>query len=124
MNNTALRYRRVRPSDAVRTRMRRRHSTHRRGWSSLMPVMILTLLFGAGLLYVAQINYTATGALTIRQLEGRMDELKSKNQELELKADAIRSLSAVEYTSTQLQLITQVPADFLPSVSSTVALAK
>ncbi len=92
--------------------------------SNFLPVLIAGLVFGAGLLYVAQINQVATGGLTIKALENRVASLKLKNQELELQATAFRSLDTVEATSKSLNLLVQAPVHYLPSVPSSVALSK
>lgn len=110
-------------SDAGRDRSRRARKT-RTGISGFMPMLMLAGFFGAGMLYVAQMNSAATGSLMIRDMQHKISQLTSQNQEMELKADTVRSLSNVEESSTKLDLVAQAQVQYLDPSSSAVAVAK
>ncbi len=109
-------------SDAHRDRNKRSRRT-RQGLSSFLPLLVLASMFGAGLLYVAQMNATATGNLTIRQMEQKIGDLQAHNQELELKADTVRSLKNIEQASTALNLVAPAQITYVNEQDSAVALA-
>lgn len=80
-------------------------------------------MFGAGLLYVAQMNATATGNLTIRQMGQKIGDLQAQNQELELKADTVRSLKNIEQASAALDLTAPARITYINGQDSGVAVA-
>lgn len=86
-------------------------------------MVVLASLFGAGLLYVGQMNATATGNLTVRELERSIADLQAQNQELELKADTVRSLKNIEQATTTLNLVAQAPVTYVNEADSAVVLA-
>jgi hypothetical protein len=76
---------------------------------------------GFGLLYVSQVNSVATSGIAMKDLEQQIRELERANQDLELQAASLRSLSTVEQTSKELDLVARAPIEYLPAVSDTVA---
>lgn len=109
-------------SDAHRDRNKRLRRT-RQGLSSFLPLIVFASMFGAGLLYVAQMNATATGNLTIRQMGQKIGDLQAQNQELELKADTVRSLKNIEQASAALDLTAPARITYINGQDSGVAVA-
>lgn len=98
------------------------HWWHKMKISTQKFAVVLTI--GAvvtGFGYVFLTNQTAAQGFAIRGLQQQIAKIAADNQRLELKAADLRSLSAVQTTSTQLGL---VPADgfqYLPPTSGAVA---
>ncbi len=87
----------------------------------LLAIFLFGAVLGFGLLYVGQVNSVATSGLVMRDLEQQIRGLQRESQDLELRAAALRSLSTVEYTSKQLNLLVRAKTEYLPTLPATVA---
>lgn len=94
------------------------------GASAFVPFLLAGFVLVMGFLYVGVMNHVATGGLTVRQLERKILELKTANQELEIQAAALRSLETVAERTDALHLIAQAPVRTLPAEASAVALGQ
>ena len=72
-------------------------------------------------MYLYFINQTATGGFDIKGIENRIEELSKNNKRLELKTAELQSLTNIEKASAELDMIATTTIDYLPAVSSTVA---
>lgn len=84
-------------------------------------VLLSVLAVATGFTYVMVTNHTAQEGFAIRGLQQRITELQDENQQLELKAADLRSLSAVQQTSDQLGLVPATSFDYLAPTSGAVA---
>lgn len=81
------------------------HWWHKMQVSSQKFAVLLTLTaFAAGSGYVLLTNKTATDGLAIRKLQVQIDQLKTDNEKLQLKAADMQSLSVADAASTALGL--------------------
>lgn len=84
-------------------------------------VVVTFLAVTSGFSYVFLTNHTAAQGFAIKGLQGDIAELQAKNQQLEVKAADLRSLSAVETTSAQLGLVPAESFQYLAPTSGAVA---
>lgn len=97
--------------------------THRGTLTLITAIFGGLLLFTLSILYVGQINQVATGGLTIQGLTEQIADLKIEIEQLEFEVTDLRSLSTIERSSGQLDLVTRAPAIHLPPASASVAVA-
>lgn len=71
--------------------------------------------------YVFLTNQTAAQGFAIRGLQREIAKIEANNQRLELQAADLRSLSAVQTTSTQLGLVPADTFQYLAPTSGAVA---
>lgn len=103
----------------------RRRAPSQTGASSFTPLFLVGFVFLLGFFYVGVINHVATGELTVRQLERKILEMKTANQELEIRTAALRSLETVAERTDALHLVAQASVAYtLPAEVSAVALSK
>lgn len=84
-------------------------------------MLAFAVVVGFGLLYVGQVNSVATSGLAMKDLERTIRGLQRENQDLDLHATALRSLSTVEQASQALDLQVRAKIEYLPSIPETVA---
>lgn len=94
------------------------------GMAGILPIAALAVVFVLGMLYVSQVNASAAGAVTVNRLERALIELKTENQELEIRAAALRSVGTVQQNSGKLHLVVKAEPDRLPPASAAVAVAR
>ena len=87
-------------------------------------MLAFALVVSFGLLYVGQVNTVATSGLAMEDLDRTIRDLQRENQDLDLRAAALRSLSTVEQSSRVLQLQVRAKIEYLPSIPETVALSQ
>ncbi len=116
------------PGQYTRSRLHAHRAAQQRrpgGRLSLRPLIVLGILFAAGMLYVAQMNRVATGGLTIRKFERAIAQLKLENQELEISAARFQSLATVERNAALLHLDENTRSlVYLPQTDTPVALRR
>lgn len=86
-----------------------------------LNVILLTLLVFAGLSYLYYVNRTATGGFDIKGMESRIEVLQKDNKKLEVQAAQLQSLSTLEGANQSLQMVATTAIEYLPAVSSAVA---
>lgn len=89
-------------------------------WGRLNIVLMLLIMIVA-ISYLYYMNQTATGGFDIKGMENRIEQLNKENKQLEVKAAAIQSLSAIEQSSTQSGMVATTKIEYLPAVGSSVA---
>jgi len=87
-----------------------------------LNVLLLALLVFAGLSYLYYVNRTATGGFDIKGLENRIEVLQKDNKKLEIQAAQLQSLTTLEGASQSLQMVATTAIEYLPAVSSAVAI--
>ncbi len=108
-----------RTADPLRTD---HHWWHRLKLSTQKFAVLLSVLaVASGFTYVFVTNTTAQEGFAIRSLQQKISDLQDANQKLELQAADLRSLTAVEQTSTQLGLVPAANFQYLAPTSGAVA---
>lgn len=98
------------------------HWWHRLKISTQKFAVLLSLgAIVSGFGYVLLTNRTAAQGFAIKTLQRDIAELQANNQKLELTAADLRSLTAVEATSTQLGLVPADSFQYLPASTGAVA---
>ncbi len=109
---------------AVVQKGRHTPSHARLGFSKILPGVMVLAVFILGLAYVRQINNVATGGLALKQLQQERTERERSTRELELRVENLRSLTTIERTSQELDLVARATVKYLPPVPSSVAFAQ
>ncbi|MFH1207358.1 MAG: hypothetical protein V1668_02000 [Patescibacteria group bacterium] len=86
-----------------------------------MNVVLLLIIAAVAISYLYYMNQTATGGFDIKGLENRIEQLGKENKQLEVRAAAIQSLSAIEQSSSQSGMVATTKIEYLPAVGSSVA---
>ncbi len=84
-------------------------------------IILLLLIAMVAISYLYYMNQTATGGFDIKGMENRIEQLNKDNKQLEVKAAAIQSLSAIEQSSAQAGMVATTKIEYLPAVGSSVA---
>jgi cell division protein FtsB len=90
--------------------------------SKLMNVVIVSLLIAFGLLYIVQVNSSATRGLALRELEEQNQSLKVAYQSTAAKIDELRSLDSVMQREQLLGLVKASQVSYITKTINTVAL--
>lgn len=88
----------------------------------LMNVVIVSLLIAFGLLYIVQVNSSATRGLALRELEKENQSLKVAYQSITAKIDELRSLDSVMQREQLLGLVKVSQVSYITKTINTVAL--
>ncbi len=85
-----------------------------------ITVLAVGLTFLVGLGYLFQINSTATQGYQIKELESRLEELKTKNEKLNLEYIEARSMAKMIDRAEQLNLVAVDKVEMITPVGSAV----
>jgi hypothetical protein len=86
-----------------------------------LPVLLLMIVVFTGFAYIFYINRTATGSFEIKALESKITQLQDVNKKLELQTADMQSLSAVEESVKDLQMVAVSRVEYLPAVGAVMA---
>lgn len=84
-------------------------------------IILLVLISIVAVSYLYYMNQTATGGFDIKGMENRIEQLTKDNKQLEVKAAANQSLSAIEQSSSLAGMVATTKIEYLPAVGSSVA---
>lgn len=87
-----------------------------------LNALAVGFMVALGVLYIGQVNASATKALAVRQLEDRNVMLRVEMQRLDAKIDKLRSLDSVMQRQQFLGLVPAASVEYVTVTSGAVAL--
>ncbi|MDD4607090.1 MAG: hypothetical protein PHS07_01980 [Patescibacteria group bacterium] len=74
--------------------------------------------------YLMQVNFLATAGFKIQELKQDIQKLETNNQQLELQAMNLQSISRVKTISQELKMVSLENVDYLTPISGSMMAAK
>ncbi len=90
--------------------------------AKVINTLLLGFMVALGVLYIGQVNASATKAMAVRQLEDKQHLLQVDAQRLDVKIDKLRSLDSVMQRQQFLGLVPAQSIDYVMVGADTVAL--
>ncbi|HCC83911.1 TPA: hypothetical protein DEP96_03615 [Candidatus Uhrbacteria bacterium] len=88
----------------------------------LLNVVVISLIMAFGVLYIVQVNSSATRGLALRDMQEKNQALHIAFQSTEAKIDELRSLDSVMQREQLLGLIKATKVSYIIKANNTVAL--
>ncbi len=88
----------------------------------LLNIVVISLIVAFGLLYVVQVNSSASRGLALRQMQDKNATLHIAYQSTEAKIDELRSLDSVMQREQLLGLVKASKVSYITTANNTVAL--
>jgi cell division protein FtsL len=85
-------------------------------------IILGSLIFVCGILYLWQINCMATSGYEIKELENKAAALKDENKDLQVQITELRSTSRLETKIAELKMVEVARVEYLQANGSTVAM--
>lgn len=87
----------------------------------ILNIILICLIVSASLTYLFYVNRQATSGFEIKSLEKKVAELQQQTEQLEIKKAEMQSLSEIEKSVADLNMVASQKIDYLPAVGSTFA---
>lgn len=102
------------PQTVNRRKTRSKFWLNQRAGTFHLGMLLAMGLLVLGLVYLFQVNNLSTKGYEIKQLEGRLTELRERQKRLELEAAALQSIQSIEEEIETLNLVPSKIVKHLP----------